>query len=71
MAVASPVWAKDGVTVRVIDLQTEDVTVQLFLARATQVSTRLTANTLTIADNLGRVIAVDLRRNCAIRNFRI
>ena len=71
MAAASPVSAKDGVTVRVIDLQTEDVTVQLFLARATQVSTRLTANTLTIADNLGRVIAVDLRRNRAIRNFRI
>lgn len=71
MAAASPVSAKDGVTVRVIDLQTEDVTAQLFLARATQVSTRLTANTLTIADNLGRVIAVDLRRNCAIRNSRI
>jgi MoxR-like ATPase len=24
-----------------------------------------------IADNLGRVIAVDLRRNCSMRNFRL
>ena len=26
---------------------------------------------LTFADNLGRVIAIDLRRNCSTRNFRI
>lgn len=69
--VVSPVLEKDGVRVRVIDLLSKDVTAQLFLASATQVSTRLTKNTLTIADNLGRVIAVDLRRNCSIRSFRI
>ncbi len=28
-------------------------------------------NTLTVADNLGRVIVIDLRRNCSIRNFRL
>ena len=69
--VVSPVLEKDGVRVRVIDLHLKDVIAELFLASATQVSTRLTENTLTIADNLGRVIAVDLRRNCSIRNFRI
>ncbi len=69
--VASPVLEKDGVRVRVIDLQSKDVTAQLFFASANQVSTRLTESTLTVADNLGRVIAVDLRRNCSIRNFRI
>lgn len=69
--VVSPVRARDGITVRLIDLQSKDVTAKLFLANASQVSTRLTDNTLTVADNLGRVIVVDLRRNCAIRNFRI
>jgi MoxR-vWA-beta-propeller ternary system domain bpX6 len=70
-SVASPVMEKDGVRVRVIDIQLKEVTAQLFLAGAKQVSTRLTENTLTVADNLGRVIVVDLRRNCSLRNFRI
>ena len=69
--VVSPVLAKDVLRVGVLDLQVKDLTAQLFLANANQVSTRLTENTLTVADNLGRVIVIDLRRNCAIRNFRI
>lgn len=69
--VVSPVVEKDGVRVRVLDLPLMNVTAQLFLASADHVSTRLTANTLTVTDNLGRVIVVDLRRNCSIRNFRI
>jgi hypothetical protein len=69
--VVSPVWAQDGIRVRVIDIESEDVTAQLFFASATQISTRLTEDTLTVADNLGRVIVVDLHRNCSIRNFRI
>jgi hypothetical protein len=69
--VVSPVLAEDVIRIRVIDLQLKDVTAQLFLAGANEVSTRLTANTLTVADNLGRVIVVDLRRNCSMRNFRI
>jgi hypothetical protein len=69
--VVSSVLATDVVRVGVIDLQSKDVTAQLFLAGANQVSTRLTENTLTVADNLGRVIVIDLRRNCSIRNFRI
>ncbi len=69
--VVSPVLAKDVIRVGVLDLQLKKVTAQLFLANANQVSTRLTENTLTVADNLGRVIVIDLRRNCSIRNFRI
>ena len=71
--VVFPVLAKDAdvLRVRVLDVQSKDVTTELFLGGATQVSTRLTGNTLTVADNLGRLIVVDLRRNCSIRNFRI
>ena len=70
--VVSPaVLANDVTQVAVIDLQSKEVTAQLFLENANQVSTRLTENTLTIADNLGRVIVIDLRRNCSIRNFRL
>jgi hypothetical protein len=69
--VASPVLEKDGIRVRVIDLQLKEVTAELFFASATQASTRLTENILTCADNRGRVIAIDLRRNSPIRNFRI
>jgi MoxR-vWA-beta-propeller ternary system domain bpX6 len=69
--VVSPVQEKDGIRVRVIDLQSKDITAQLFLASANQVSTKLTENTLTVADNTGRVIVVDLHRNCSIRSFRI
>ncbi|HSE23314.1 MAG TPA: bpX6 domain-containing protein [Pyrinomonadaceae bacterium] len=69
--VVSPVLEKDGVRVRVIDLQTEDITAELWFEGANEVSTRLTQETLTIGDNLSRIIVVDLRRNFSIRNFRI
>ncbi|HSE16301.1 MAG TPA: bpX6 domain-containing protein [Pyrinomonadaceae bacterium] len=69
--VVSPVLDEDVIRVRVVDLRLKDVTAELSLAGADQVSTRLTENTLTIADDLGRLIAIDLRRNGAIRNFRI
>ena len=62
---------KDGVRVRVIDLLTKDITAELMLEGANEVSTRLAQETLTIGDNLGRIVVVDLRRNCSIRNFRI
>ena len=57
--------------VRVIDLLTKDITAELMLEGANEVSTRLAQETLTIGDNLGRIVVVDLRRNCSIRNFRI
>jgi len=69
--IVSSVRAQDAVRVWVIDRYSKEVTTQLFLAGATQASTRLTETTLTVTDNLGRVVVVDLRRNCTIRNFRV
>jgi hypothetical protein len=69
--VVSPVLEKEGVRVRVIDLQKQDVAAELWFEGTNEVSTRLTQETLTVGDNLGRVLVVDLRRNCSIRNFRI
>jgi MoxR-vWA-beta-propeller ternary system protein len=69
--VVSPVRAGEVIRVHVIDLKSKEFTAQLFFEGANQVSTRLTENTLTVADDLGRVLVVDLRRNCSIRNFRI
>lgn len=69
--VVSPVRAKETIRVHVVDLHSKNVTAQLFFSSATQVATRLTDNTLTVADDIGRVVVVDLRRNCTIRNFRI
>lgn len=69
--VVSPVLAEDTLRVRVLDLQSRDFTAQVFLTGANRVSTRLKEHTLAVADDLGRVIVVDLRRNCALRNFRI
>ena len=69
--IVSPVLDKDVLRVRVFDIQSKDGAAQLLLSGATQLSTRLTETTLTVTDNLGRVIVIDLRRNCPLRNFRI
>ncbi len=69
--IVSPVLDKDVLRVRVFDIQSKDGAAQLFLSGATQLSTRLTETTLTVTDDLGRVIIIDLRRNCLVRNFRI
>ncbi len=69
--IVSSVLAEDVLRVRLLELQSKDFTAQLFLSGANQVATRLAEHTLTVADDLGRVIVVDLRRNCTIRNLRI
>jgi MoxR-vWA-beta-propeller ternary system domain bpX6 len=69
--IVSPVLDKDVLRVRVFDIQSKDGATQLLLSGATQLSTRLTETTLTVTDNLGRVIVIDLRRNCLLRNLRI
>ena len=69
--IVSPVLDNDVIKVRVFDIQSKDGAAQLFLSGATLLSTRLTESTLTVTDNLGRVIVIDLRRNCLLRNFRI
>jgi hypothetical protein len=69
--IVSSVLAKDVVRVLVIDRHSKAVTTQLFFVNATHVSTRLTESTLTVADNLGRLVVVDLRHNRTIRNYRV
>ena len=69
--IVSPVLDKDVLRVRVFNIRSKDGAAQLFLSGATQVSTRLTETTLTVTDNLGRAIVIDLLRNCLLRNFRI
>ncbi len=69
--IVSPVLDKEVIRVRLFDLQSKDGALELLLAGANQLATRLTENTLTVADSLGRVIVVNLRRNSVIRNLRI
>jgi MoxR-vWA-beta-propeller ternary system domain bpX6 len=67
----SPVYLAEGARVRVFDLQDGSILAELFLSKSTHVSTRLTEKTLTIADDCGRLLVLDLVRNCLIRNLRV
>lgn len=67
----SPVYETEGARVRVCDLQDGHIKVELLMSKATQVSTRLEEKTLTIADDCGRLMVVDLIRNCLVRNLRV
>jgi hypothetical protein len=69
--VVSPVYEEAGARVRVIDLGNQRVTASLFLSGARQVSTRLTDSSLTIADDCGRLLVLDINRNCLARDLRI
>ena len=69
--VVSPVYESAGARVRVIDLKESRVTAELLFSNAKQVSTTLTDTALTIADDCGRVVVVDLNRNCLVRNLRV
>jgi hypothetical protein len=67
----SPVYDADGARVLVFDLEDGRTRAELILARAKRVSTRLTEKTLCVADDCGRLLVLDLERNCLIRNLRI
>ncbi len=69
--VASPVYREDDAHVRVIDLNGGRITADLSLAKAKQVSTTFTETALTIADDCGRLIVIDLSRNYLVRNLRV
>ena len=69
--VVSPVYEDAGARVRVIDLAQSHVKAELLLAKAKDVSTKLTDTDLTIADDCGRLIVIDLVRNCLVRNLRV
>lgn len=69
--VVSPVYEDAGARVRVIDLQEPRITAEVFLANAKQISSRLTDSDVTITDDCGRVLVIDLSRNCLTRNLRV
>jgi hypothetical protein len=69
--VASPVYEAEGARVLVFDLQDGRTRAEFFMSKATQVSTRLGEKTLTLADDCGRLVVLDLSRNCLIRNLRV
>jgi hypothetical protein len=67
----SPVYDADGARVFVFDLEDGRTRAELILAQVKRVSTRLTEKTLCVADDCGRLLVLDLERNCLIRNLRI
>jgi hypothetical protein len=69
--VVSPTYDSDGARVLLLDLEAGNVRAEMILAGARHVSTRLTEKTLTLADDCGRLLVLDLQRNCLIRNLRI
>lgn len=60
-----------GVTVTGIDLAGRHVMAILHLEAATAVSLRLVAGTLTIGDDRGRTVVVDLRAGTVLRDLRV
>lgn len=69
--VASPVYERAGARVRLFDLKLGRVVSELSLAGASHVSAKLDEKTLTVADDCGRVLVLDHKRNCLIRNLRV
>lgn len=69
--VVSPVYDADNARVMVFDLQEGQLKAELVLSKATYISTRLGERTLTVADDCGRLLVLDLSRNVLIRNLRI
>jgi hypothetical protein len=67
----SPAYDSGGARVLLFDLEDGQVRAEIILAGAGHVSTRLTEKTLTLADDCGRLLVLDLQRNCLIRNLRI
>jgi hypothetical protein len=69
--IVSPAYEDAGARVRVRDLDHCYIKAELLLAKAKQVSTKLSHTALTIADDCGRLIVIDLVRNCLVRNLRV
>ncbi len=68
---AVPVYHPGGLRIYLIYLTNGDVRATLDLARTTQAALRLTPGTLTVADDHGRVLVLDLGHGQVIRNLRL
>lgn len=67
----STVYEEAGARLLVMDLDEHRVSTELFLSSAKKVSSRLTNDSLTVADDCGRLLVFDINRNCLARNLRI
>jgi hypothetical protein len=68
---ALPVQAPDGIVVHVVHLPSAAVLAEVALARATRAALRLSATALTLADDRGRVVVLDLENGQVRRDFRL
>jgi hypothetical protein len=69
--VALPVHTSDALCVYLIHLPTAAIRAEITLGRATKVGLRLTPHYLTLADDRGRVVALDLENGQVRRDFRV
>jgi len=69
--IASPLYAADGLRVYLIYLPARKIRGTLMLGRTTRAALRLLPGSLTVADELGRVLVVDLEHGLVRRNLRL
>jgi len=68
---ALPVLTSEAILVHLIHLPSASVRGEIVLEGAAQVALRLTSRDLTLADDRGRVMALDLERGQVRRDFRV
>ena len=68
---ALPIHAPDAICVSLIHLPSAAVRAEVTLGRATRVALRLTPQYLTLADDRGRVVVLDLENGQVRRDFRL
>ena len=68
---ALPILTSEAVLVRLIHLPSAAVRAEVALDRAARVTLRLTAQSLTLADDRGRVMVLDLENGQVRRDFRV
>ncbi|MFL6258320.1 MAG: hypothetical protein ACJ76Y_01305 [Thermoanaerobaculia bacterium] len=68
---ALPVFSSEGACVHLLHLPSAAVRAEVALGRSTKVALRLTAQYLTLADDRGRVVVLDLENGQVRRDFRL
>ncbi len=68
---ALPVYSSEGACVYLVHLPSAAVRAEVALGRTTKVALRLTPQYLTLADDRGRVVVIDLENGQVRRDFRL
>ena len=69
--VALPVYSSEGACVHLLHLPSAAVRAEVALGRSAKVALRLTAQYLTLADDRGRIVVLDLENGQVRRDFRL